>query len=107
MQNTEVEQNNMGFIALIVAIATIGGFLFGYDSGVINGTVKGLQAAFNSDSVGTGFNVAALGQNLATLGDLDMVAMVLRQRKGTPGVSGDDRIGAGAYSAGFRDFDFG
>lgn len=55
-----VEQTNLSFIALIVSIATIGGFLFGYDSGVINGTVDGLKAAFNSDSVGTGFNVASM-----------------------------------------------
>lgn len=60
MQTREYEQTNMGFIALIVSIATIGGFLFGYDSGVINGTVDGLRAAFNSDSVGTGFNVASM-----------------------------------------------
>ena len=26
---------NMGFIGLIVAVATVGGFMFGYDSGVI------------------------------------------------------------------------
>jgi MFS transporter, SP family, sugar:H+ symporter len=51
---------NFAFIILITLVATIGGFLFGYDSGVINGTVKGLQAAFHSDSVGTGFNVASL-----------------------------------------------
>ncbi len=60
MQTHENEQTNMGFIALIVSIATIGGFLFGYDSGVINGTVDGLKTAFNSDSVGTGFNVASM-----------------------------------------------
>ena len=35
-------------------------FLFGFDSGVINGTVDGLQQAFDSDSVGTGFNVASM-----------------------------------------------
>lgn len=48
------------YIVLISCIATIGGFLFGFDSGVINGTVDGLQSAFDSDSVGTGFNVASM-----------------------------------------------
>ena len=38
---------NHGFIAAIVVVATIGGFMFGYDSGVINGTQKGLEAAFD------------------------------------------------------------
>jgi SP family sugar:H+ symporter-like MFS transporter len=51
---------NMGFVILISVVATIGGFLFGFDSGVINGTVDGLQTAFNSNSVGTGFNVASM-----------------------------------------------
>jgi len=41
-------------------VAAIGGFLFGFDSGVINGTVDGLRSAFQSDSVGTGFNVASM-----------------------------------------------
>ena len=51
---------NTRLIVLISVVATIGGFLFGFDSGVINGTVDGLQRAFNSDSVGTGFNVASM-----------------------------------------------
>jgi SP family sugar:H+ symporter-like MFS transporter len=51
---------NTGFIFLITLVATIGGFLFGFDSGVINGTVDGLKLAFNSDSVVTGFNVASM-----------------------------------------------
>ncbi|WP_024603724.1 sugar porter family MFS transporter, partial [Pseudoalteromonas sp. TAE79] len=38
----------------------IGGFLFGFDSGVINGTVSALGNAFNSSSVATGFNVASV-----------------------------------------------
>jgi SP family sugar:H+ symporter-like MFS transporter len=50
----------MGFIALIVAVATIGGFMFGYDSGVINGTQDGLESAFNLSALGTGFNVGAI-----------------------------------------------
>ncbi|MEM9257715.1 MAG: sugar porter family MFS transporter [Pseudomonadota bacterium] len=48
------------YVVFISCIATIGGFLFGFDSGVINGTVEGLQVAFRSDSVGTGFNVASM-----------------------------------------------
>lgn len=48
------------FIIRITIVATIGGFLFGFDSGVINGTVDGLQAAFASNSIGTGFNVASM-----------------------------------------------
>lgn len=53
------QQNNL-YIALITVVATLGGLLFGFDSGVINGTVDGLQVAFNSDSVATGFNVASM-----------------------------------------------
>ena len=53
-------ETNMGMIILITIVATLGGFLFGFDSGVINGTIDGLQAAFQSDSVGTGFNVASM-----------------------------------------------
>jgi SP family sugar:H+ symporter-like MFS transporter len=41
-------------------VAAIGGFLFGFDSGVINGTVSALGNAFNSSSVATGFNVASV-----------------------------------------------
>jgi len=51
---------NMGFIAAIVAVATIGGFMFGYDSGVINGTQDGLNHAFDLSSLGTGLNVGAI-----------------------------------------------
>ncbi len=51
---------NTRFIILIVSVATLGGFLFGFDSGVINGTVDGLQKAFDSTNIGTGFNVASM-----------------------------------------------
>jgi SP family sugar:H+ symporter-like MFS transporter len=54
------DTTNTGFVFLISIVATIGGFLFGFDSGVINGTVDGLKKAFNSDSVTTGFNVASM-----------------------------------------------
>ncbi len=54
------QEENTGFIILISCVATLGGFLFGFDSGVINGTVDGLRTAFGSDSMGTGFNVASM-----------------------------------------------
>ena len=47
-------------VIFLSIIAAIGGFLFGFDSGVINGTVDALQLAFDSDAVGTGFNVASM-----------------------------------------------
>jgi len=53
-------QHKTGFVILITLVATIGGFLFGFDSGVINGTVDGLSTAFKSDSVVTGFAVASM-----------------------------------------------
>lgn len=53
-------ETNMGMIVLITIAATLGGFLFGFDSGVINGTYDGLQAAFGSSVAGGGFNVASM-----------------------------------------------
>ena len=50
----------MGFIGAIVAVATIGGFLFGYDSGAVNGTQEGLKTAFNLSEAGLGFTVGSL-----------------------------------------------
>ncbi|MFC3578990.1 sugar porter family MFS transporter [Sphingomonas hylomeconis] len=51
---------NRSLIMLVVAVATIGGFMFGYDSGVINGTQKGLEAAFGLGRLGIGINVGAI-----------------------------------------------
>lgn len=59
-ESSKPTQANSSFIILISCIATIGGFLFGFDSGVINGTVDGLQTAFNSDTMGTGFSVSSM-----------------------------------------------
>ena len=66
MVEASAQRANMGFIGAIVAVATIGGFLFGYDSGAVNGTQDGLSQAFNlvpgswSPTNGLGFTVASL-----------------------------------------------
>ena len=54
------DQTNLPLIAAIVGVATIGGFMFGYDSGVINGTQEGLQKTFALSEAGLGVTVAAL-----------------------------------------------
>lgn len=53
-------KNNLSRVIMLSSVAAIGGFLFGFDSGVINGTVEALQGAFGSDAIGTGFNVASV-----------------------------------------------
>lgn len=51
---------NLLQVLIISVVASIGGFLFGFDSGVINGTVEALQKAFNASDIGSGFNVASM-----------------------------------------------
>lgn len=58
--NSSSERSNTFQIIFLSATAAIGGFLFGFDSGVINGTVAALQKAFNESSIGSGFNVASM-----------------------------------------------
>ncbi len=59
MQATE-GRANMALISAIVAVATIGGLLFGYDSGAVNGTQGGLTEAFDLSTAGLGFTVGSL-----------------------------------------------
>ena len=54
------QTTNLPLIAAIVGVATIGGFMFGYDSGVINGTQEGLRTTFALSDAGLGATVAAL-----------------------------------------------
>src|SRR5215210_8756965 len=58
--NTSEGRVNMALISAIVAVATIGGLLFGYDSGAVNGTQSGLTAEFHLSSAGLGFTVGSL-----------------------------------------------
>ncbi|HTU11361.1 MAG TPA: sugar porter family MFS transporter [Allosphingosinicella sp.] len=51
---------NAAFVTTIVAVATIGGFMFGFDSGVINGTHTGLAETFGVGAFGEGVLTGAL-----------------------------------------------
>lgn len=60
MSQNHAENGSFAYLMLISTVATIGGFLFGFDSGVINGTIDGLRLAFNSSDWGSGFEVASM-----------------------------------------------
>ncbi len=47
------------YVILLSSVAALGGFLFGFDSGVVNGAVDALAAAFGTHAAGTGFAVAS------------------------------------------------
>jgi len=60
METHNNAKGNLAFIGLIVAVATIGGFMFGYDSGAINGTQEGLRQTFGLSDTALGLTVSAL-----------------------------------------------
>lgn len=60
VQSDTQQQGSLAWVIFLSFVAAIGGFLFGFDSGVINGTVDALQLAFDSTSVGTGINVSSM-----------------------------------------------
>lgn len=47
-----------GYVVVIASTAALGGFLFGFDTAVINGAVNALKAHFRSGSLLSGFTVA-------------------------------------------------
>ncbi|MGE7437442.1 MULTISPECIES: sugar porter family MFS transporter [Kitasatospora] len=52
------DQAHLGYVVFISAAAAMGGFLFGYDSAVINGAVTGIQKHFRVGNGETAFVVA-------------------------------------------------
>jgi len=53
-------RTNLALVGAIVGVATIGGLLFGYDSGAVNGTQAGLKDAFALNDAALGFTVGSL-----------------------------------------------
>lgn len=58
--STVAGERNMASIVIISIIATLGGFLFGFDSGVINGTIDGLKLSFQGSASVIGTAVASI-----------------------------------------------
>ncbi|MEQ4719775.1 sugar porter family MFS transporter [Nonomuraea sp. B19D2] len=58
MATNHTQHEHLGHVVFITAAAAMGGFLFGYDSAVINGAVVGIQKYFRVGPVETGFVVA-------------------------------------------------
>lgn len=54
-----ISQPNTSFVILIASSAALGGFLFGFDTAVINGAVAALQKAFSASSGMTGLAVSS------------------------------------------------
>lgn len=58
MTITTRRKSNTFYVILIAGAAALGGFLFGFDTAVINGAVAALSKAFNASSVQTGLAVS-------------------------------------------------
>jgi SP family sugar:H+ symporter-like MFS transporter len=53
-------RRSSAYVIALSCVAAIGGFLFGFDSGVVNGAVDALAKAFGTQTAGTGFAVASV-----------------------------------------------
>src|SRR5438874_2776805 len=60
LTSVHASRRRSAYVVVLCCVPTIGGFLFGFDSGVINGTVDALAKAFGTDAAGTGFAVASV-----------------------------------------------
>lgn len=55
----ESGETHAGAVLLVTSAAALGGFLFGYDTAVINGTVDAIEAEFGMSSAALGFVVSS------------------------------------------------
>src|SRR5437879_10397690 len=56
---SSVEGGSSGRVILIASVAAIGGFLFGFDTAVINGAVAAVASSFHEGAVRLGLSVSA------------------------------------------------
>jgi SP family arabinose:H+ symporter-like MFS transporter len=77
------KKENLLYVTFLATIAAIGGFLFGYDTAVISGTIGSVAAQFNLNDVSTGWYVgcALAGSILGVI-----IAGELSDRFGRKGV---------------------
>ena len=63
------QKTKLGYVSFLASVAAIGGFLFGYDTAVISGTISQVAAQFNLDAMQTGWYVgcALLGSIVGVL----------------------------------------
>lgn len=62
--------NNIGYVAFLSIVAALGGFLFGYDTAVISGTISRVTSQFDLDSLQSGWYVgsALVGSIVGVMG---------------------------------------
>ncbi|MEG2819854.1 MAG: MFS transporter, partial [Muribaculaceae bacterium] len=48
---------NLGYVIFLSVVAAIGGFLFGYDTAVISGTISSVKVQFGLNSIQLGWYV--------------------------------------------------
>ena len=58
-QTNVLQKASTSYVLLLASVAAIGGFLFGYDTAVINGAVAALGKAFNASSLEIGLAVSS------------------------------------------------
>jgi len=54
-----MKKGNMGYLLFLSIVAALGGFLFGYDTAVISGTIKSVSIQFNMNEIQSGWYVGS------------------------------------------------